>query len=499
MGLLFLFSFSLFLINNGHEQVWYDESLTLHFSGLEFGTMLHEIGFNGAEANPPLFHIMMKALRTVFGDSLPVLRGFSALCAGLLVVAQYFFIKKIFNEKTALFASVLLVLNPIVIAFSQELRMYMFAALLVFISLCSLYLAVEEKKKRYWIFFVLAAVAGIYTHYYSFFALFVSFLYIVFHLIDNRRDFRREKKTLAFYAVSVVIILASFVPWLAGFYKQLYDMSFAQWTESMKPDILLRIIGYFFTTKFSYDVNPILPYVFFGVFALIFIAFGIYYQIRKKTGMKALIFFLAAFFIPVIISFTYSLFFYSIINFRYFVIFFPFFVVLFAYGLGIIPYKKLSLIFLFGFIILLSPTVLKIYTDNFNGSARDTSEYIRENVKTDDAVITFENTSFLTLFYYLKQPENLYYYSDERLPDCYGVNIRPQTYVVGRDVQKVIREHASLWLVLTPWSKDMADSFVNANVNLFVDPTVNPKLNNFESSWIKHKIIHLVKLRQSND
>jgi uncharacterized membrane protein len=128
--LFFIGALSLYLFRIGHESLWYDEMLVYHFSGRNFIDMLSGIGFTGSEAHPPLFHMLIWLFRFISENPL-FLRSVSAVTGAALVLTVFHFTGKHLKKKTSVTITFLVMLNPIILTFSQELRMYILSTLLL--------------------------------------------------------------------------------------------------------------------------------------------------------------------------------------------------------------------------------------------------------------------------------------------------------------------------------------------------------------------------------
>src|SRR5690554_1705908 len=73
---LFLLGIFLTIFRSTHEAVWYDESYTIAAIGNSFGDMVKMIG---RDSHPPLYFLGLKLFTVCFGNSLFILRLFSAL------------------------------------------------------------------------------------------------------------------------------------------------------------------------------------------------------------------------------------------------------------------------------------------------------------------------------------------------------------------------------------------------------------------------------------
>ena len=495
-AVLLLVSFAFFLINITHEQLWCDEAFSLFFSTGNVATILRNVGFDGTEFHPPLYHLVLAAIRVFFGNSIVILRGFSALCGGALVAVVYLFSRELFGHRTAVATSMLLIINPIVVAFSQELRMYMPATLLVSVNIFSLYRAVrgerENRSGRYWIAYTVTAIMGVYTHYYFFMTFFVVLVYMASEVLGTDMATRMRRRIISRYLLSQVTVIAAFIPWVGAIVKQRHETTLAPWFESADAAAPLKIIGYFYTTKFSYNVN-VVPYYAMAVGICLIVVYGIWTVIRSKKNYGKLVLPVAGFFVPVIVSWLFSIRNPSVLNFRYFVLYFPFLAILTANGVVAVPVKKVSAGILVVILAVSAVPVVNVFKQNFNGSGRDAADFLKQNSMWSEPIISVDNAIYATLLLYLNRRKNLFYYSPVDLPACFGVNIRRTTFIVGEKIRDVIEPQKSFFLVMSPGTKMLLEEFKVKFPEFEIDTAVPQKIFQFKYSWLRIRIVRFIR------
>jgi mannosyltransferase len=490
---LFIFSMILYTINILHENIWYDEALVLFHADLPLLTLLEKVGFSASEAHPPLFHLIIKSLFLVFGESIFIGRFFSVILASSIVVLVYLFAKKHFTTKVALFSVVMLVFNPIMVSFAQELRMYMLTTFFTFLNLASFYYAMTLNKKHLWALYVITSILGLYTHYYFAFTFFCTIVFMILYISTRLGSRKLEKELLNRFFLSLILVLMAYLPWIPALMKQMSDMSQATWIEPARLITMYRLFCYFFSTKFSFDINPVVRATVPATISLIVLFYGAWYMIRKKRFDIQYIFIFTVFFTPLVFSLLFSVFLFSIINFRYFLPYYPWFVLLFAFGLSKIPYRIVQYGILGFMVIVISITTIGVLTNNFNGSAEQVAQYLNERVKDGEVIITFEESSFLTIHYYLDDKETIYYYTETPTIDAKGINTLPDRHLVGDELASVITKHNTFWLVPAPWTSESVDNLMITYPQYSINPDIEPVVFKHRYSWARNKVIHMIK------
>jgi uncharacterized membrane protein len=127
---------------------------------------------------------------------------------GVISVPLFFFLGKlIFNEKVGLIAAFLLAISPFHIWYSQEARMYALQWMLAVLSLILFFQMLRQPLWGYYIAYILATTAGLYTHQTSIFLLLIQGLYV---LILYRDQKPRVLRLTAILGANVILYL----PWI---------------------------------------------------------------------------------------------------------------------------------------------------------------------------------------------------------------------------------------------------------------------------------------------
>ena len=188
-----------------------------------------------ADIHPPLYYWLLSLWTKVFGDSEIAMRSLSALWGLLLVWLVYQIASRLFDKRTALIAALFAAINPFLIAYSQEVRMYeqlaalaalLFYGLVRFIMHESIVLPADGTGKT--ISFsgtatalvVIASIAGLYTHYtFPVMVGVATLLYLLWVYNSRRRGFVRIR--LMHWGLLLIGIAFFYLPWIGTAFKQL--------------------------------------------------------------------------------------------------------------------------------------------------------------------------------------------------------------------------------------------------------------------------------------
>lgn len=196
------------------QNLWRDEAFSFLMAEQ---SLIDIIRTTAADFNPPLYYILLHFWMMVFGSSEVALRSLSVIffAATLFVLFEIMTrIMKIHTAQSILYV-ILMGLNPFLLSYAFEARMYMMVTFFVTLSFYALW-----TQKR-WLY-VISMIFALYTHYFAIFILIAQFL---FHVFQEIPTFTKNIKNLlksfhAKYLKSMIqpfqefiIIGLLFLPW----------------------------------------------------------------------------------------------------------------------------------------------------------------------------------------------------------------------------------------------------------------------------------------------
>ena len=123
LAVLTVFAAVLRLYNAGSQSIWFDESVTYHFSKHSPLEIIRLLKLKTTTTHPPLYFFFTHIFLAL-GDSELVLRLPALLCGVAGVPAMYFLVRRISGGASAVFAALMLTVSIFHIAYSQEARSY---------------------------------------------------------------------------------------------------------------------------------------------------------------------------------------------------------------------------------------------------------------------------------------------------------------------------------------------------------------------------------------
>ena len=143
---IILLGFILRFYNIGYENLWFDEIFSFWVTdpSLSFTDTFSRI--KSTETIPFLYYYLVKFCNYLFGYDPIVGRMFSAFFGFLSIFTVSNLCRKFVNNKSYLLTTCLISLNIFLIAYSQEMRVYIFTFFLVSVALVFFFNLYDEPK-----------------------------------------------------------------------------------------------------------------------------------------------------------------------------------------------------------------------------------------------------------------------------------------------------------------------------------------------------------------
>lgn len=394
------------------QSFWRDEAFTYLLAKRNIFDLLL---LTAKDFNPPLYYLIVHYWMKLFGSSEISLRGISLIFYWLTIYCIYLFITNVMrvHSKRKWLYLLLAILNPILLYYAFEARMY---TMLAFFATLSFYSFFRKQYKT----FIVTTVLGLYTHYFMTFVLLGELL---FNYFTKKRKF--SKTELLKYVFPFLL----FVPWIL-FVLNVKDFSSqAFWIDKSTLGTFAQLIGFLYT-GFDYGLHfyhTMITLLSIGLTS--FLIIGIWYLVKKTHIDKKLLFYLILWSIGIPIIVVLISFFKPI--------FFPRYVIFCSVGLVLLIIYILE--HLHSTIRYLLLIVLLLLTINFHtqqvkdrkkSDLRRIFKEIKYLAKPTDVVYVTNELNFFTGQYYFARystvpgfDENrvyIYGKSSEEIPDYVG-------------------------------------------------------------------------------
>ncbi|HSN74291.1 MAG TPA: glycosyltransferase family 39 protein [Anaerolineae bacterium] len=292
LWLVMLLAAALRFFRIGHQSLWADEGNSAAMAGRS----LAEISARAAaDIHPPGYYWLLALWSRIFGDGEAALRALSALWGILLVWLVYQIVSRLFDRRTALVAAFFAAINPFLIYYSQEARMYaqlaalaalLFYGLTRYILHESIVLRADGSSKTMSFsglatgVILFAAVAGLYTHYtFPVMVGVATLLYGLWVWNSRRRGFVQVR--FLHWAMLLIIMAFFYLPWFGTAWNQLMN-----WPRSGQGAALGDALAQVLAVLALGPVSPIEPDSLWLVVFLALFILGLWPWVRAN-GRRA--------------------------------------------------------------------------------------------------------------------------------------------------------------------------------------------------------------------
>ncbi len=163
-----------------YHSIWFDEAVSLRWAGMDTGFTWQKTFPLVEDKHPPFYYLGLHAwqrLAGMFGleQNDVVLRAFGSLLGVLTVWGILLLARRLSNRATGLLTGLLVALSPVLVWYSQELRMFQPATTgVVWASYCMLRAWQADKgwqSAGWWLGFIVVSEAALYSYLFSAFML----------------------------------------------------------------------------------------------------------------------------------------------------------------------------------------------------------------------------------------------------------------------------------------------------------------------------------------
>ncbi len=197
---------------NLNQSLWLDEAISA-LAARDFSYQGIIFDFLRIDNHPPVFYLLLKAWGQIFGFTDINLRFLPVILGVLLIYAVFRIVSAISgNSKTAVISALLTATSPLLIYFSQELRMYILITLLCSIQTYVYLQLIKKNRLFYWGLF---SALGCLIFFSDYITVFFLPVFLVYPLVV--KNFRLLRNTM----LSFLPLLVLFIFWYPYFDAQL--------------------------------------------------------------------------------------------------------------------------------------------------------------------------------------------------------------------------------------------------------------------------------------
>jgi len=216
--------------------IWLDEAITIHQARLSLHGLFQNL-YNG-DRQPPLYHLVLWLTIRAFGHGEFAVRLPSLIAGTLIIPVLYELGRELYDRRTGLLAAAFAAVSPMLVWYSQEVRMYEFAALFGLLALLTQLRVIRNPSFGNWAAYILATAALLWSHYFGVVLIGVQQLFFLGVIVHRRRSGQRVKPLVLGYLYSLAILIMQLVPLIVFAHHQYQVTSGAAGSPSGTYDYL---------------------------------------------------------------------------------------------------------------------------------------------------------------------------------------------------------------------------------------------------------------------
>lgn len=227
------------------QSVWFDEAYSIMLAQHPLPELLR---LTALDTHPPLYYVLLKWWAGLAGWSELALRSLSVLALGATIVAAAMLVRRMFNARAAMAATLFMALAPMMLRYGFEIRMYSLAALIGVAATYALVTALATRRRLWWAVYALLVALGMLTLYYLVFVWLAHLVWLVWRTARHQARGERHagywlrQPWVAAYVGSVVL----FAPWLPSLVGQIGNNALAPIGQPMNIESLIGILSFNF-------------------------------------------------------------------------------------------------------------------------------------------------------------------------------------------------------------------------------------------------------------
>ena len=220
-------------ICNLRQSIWFDESFSSYLTRFDLGKIWN---LTAADVHPPFYYIVLKGWAHFFGHTDFAMRMLSVVFGAVAILFAFLWLKYKYGLKAAMLSSFLLSISPVFIRYGQEMRMYTMVLAIVFASTYFLQLAVDNKKRRWWLIYAVLVAVAMWTHYFAAFAFCAHLVY----LFKTYGKSFWKKRIWAPYLLAIAL----FLPWMPSLFTQVSNVEQnGFWVSPVNVTVMANYFG----------------------------------------------------------------------------------------------------------------------------------------------------------------------------------------------------------------------------------------------------------------
>ena len=216
--------------------IWLDEAISIHQARLSLHGLFRNLYYG--DRQPPLYHLALWLTIRAFSDGEFAVRLPSLVAGTLVIPVLYELGRELYDRRTGLFAAAFAAASPLLVWYSQEVRMYTFVTLFGLLALLTQLRVIRNGSMLNWAAYILATFGLLWSHYFGLLLVAVQQLIFVAVLVHRRRSGQPVKPFALGFAYSAAVLVMQLVPLLVFAHHQYQSTSAAAGSPSGTYDPL---------------------------------------------------------------------------------------------------------------------------------------------------------------------------------------------------------------------------------------------------------------------
>jgi uncharacterized membrane protein len=216
--------------------IWLDEAISIHQARLSLHDMFRTLYYG--DRQPPLYDLVLWVTIRAFGHGEFAVR-LPTLVAGTLVIPVLYELgRELYDRRTGLIAAAFAAASPLLVWYSQEVRMYTFATLFGLLAVLTQLRVIRNGTMRNWAAYILATAALLWSHYFGVLLIAVQQLIFVGVLVHRQRNHQPIRALALGFAYSAAVLAMQLVPFIVFAHHQFQSTTAAAGSPSGTYDYL---------------------------------------------------------------------------------------------------------------------------------------------------------------------------------------------------------------------------------------------------------------------
>ncbi len=404
---ILLLGFAVRLYKLGAPSLWYDETVSAFLASQSPSEL---VAHTARDIHPPLYYLLLHYWAAIAGQTEFGLAFLSLIFGLLLIPLTYRLARYLSNSSVAIWAAVIISVSPYNIWYSQEVRMYTLAAFLgLLAAYCGLRALADTLRPGnflWWLGYLAATVAGLYTLYYF------AFLLIILNLLFLIYTLRPKFKGVTFGSLLVAnsLLLLAYLPWLPVAWRQATNPPVPSWRSFAGLTLWSILLESWSALSFGQSVQPatfwpmLLLTLALAVAGLLLLRRTPLLPDAPVPPLSTSFFLLSYTFGPLLLIYLFS-FVTPLYHVRYIFAYSPGFYILLGAGMVWLTGRSNRMAAVVALLMLLTGSLYSIYQYHFNpryrtDDYRTAVEFIQQRWQPGDAILVNAGYVYTAFAYY---------------------------------------------------------------------------------------------------